>query len=81
MNIPGFETLTLTLTDAIVTITLNRPQQMNAFNLAMMQGLIRALCRRRHSGVSCHWCRQGFLRRRGSVIRGGHLRLRPERQG
>ena len=42
MNIPEFETFTLTVADAIVTMTLNRPQQMNAFNLAMMQGLIRA---------------------------------------
>jgi enoyl-CoA hydratase/carnithine racemase len=42
MNTPEFETLTLTVADAIATITLNRPQQMNAFNLTMMQELIRA---------------------------------------
>lgn len=42
MNTPEFETLSLTVEDAIATITLNRPQQMNAFNLAMMRELIRA---------------------------------------
>jgi enoyl-CoA hydratase/carnithine racemase len=42
MNTPEFETLSLTVEDAIATITLNRPQQMNAFNLTMMQELIRA---------------------------------------
>ena len=38
-----FETITLDIDDGIATITLNRPERMNAFTLTMMEELIAAL--------------------------------------
>lgn len=37
-----FETITLDVEDSVATITLNRPDRMNAFTLQMMDELIAA---------------------------------------
>ncbi|TCO75599.1 crotonase/enoyl-CoA hydratase family protein [Chromatocurvus halotolerans] len=39
---PSFETITLVVDDGIATITLNRPDRMNAFTVTMMEELIAA---------------------------------------
>ncbi len=39
---PKFETITLTVDDSIATITLNRPDKLNAFNGTMMRDLVAA---------------------------------------
>lgn len=43
MALPDFEELRLELTDTVLTITLNRPERLNAFNHALHQSLARAL--------------------------------------
>jgi enoyl-CoA hydratase/carnithine racemase len=42
MSQPTFETLTYAVEDGIATITLNRPEKLNAFNTRMMQDMIAA---------------------------------------
>src|SRR6056297_2976091 len=42
---PSFETITLVVEDGIATITLNRPDRMNAFTVTMMEELIAAFDR------------------------------------
>jgi enoyl-CoA hydratase/carnithine racemase len=42
MAAPNFETLAYDLTDGVATITLNRPDRLNAFNTQMMKDLIAA---------------------------------------
>ncbi|MHB8530443.1 MAG: crotonase/enoyl-CoA hydratase family protein [Caulobacteraceae bacterium] len=42
MTHPAFETILFDVADAIATITLNRPEKLNAFNTAMMSDLIAA---------------------------------------
>ena len=39
---PTFETLLYDVADGICTITLNRPEKLNAFNTQMMQDMIAA---------------------------------------
>lgn len=43
MGINDFETIALTIEDGIATITLDRPDRLNAFNGAMMRDLVAAL--------------------------------------
>jgi enoyl-CoA hydratase/carnithine racemase len=43
MTLPTFQTLTLDVHDGIATVTLNRPDQLNAFNVAMRDELIAAI--------------------------------------
>lgn len=40
MPTPGFETVTYAVEDGIATVTLNRPEKLNAFNTQMMRDLI-----------------------------------------
>ena len=42
MSTPTFETITLEVEDGIATLTLNRPDKLNAFNTTMMKDLIAA---------------------------------------
>ena len=42
MSLPDFETITLDIEDGIATLTLNRPEKMNAFTGKMMQEIIAA---------------------------------------
>lgn len=42
MTLPEFETLKLTLDDGVATVTLNRPDKLNAFTVQMMEDLIAA---------------------------------------
>src|ERR1700749_1060761 len=40
MSAPTFETLTYAVEDGVATVTLNRPEKLNAFNTRMMQDMI-----------------------------------------
>ena len=42
MSLPDFETISLDIDDGIATLTLNRPEKMNAFTGKMMQEIIAA---------------------------------------
>ena len=54
----------------VLTLTLNRPERLNAMNIALIQALLAAARARgggfRVPGRSHHRRRQGFLRRGGS---------------
>ncbi len=45
MTDPGYETITVEVTDGIMTLTLNRPERMNAFTITMLREMISAFDR------------------------------------